>query len=317
LSGFESLRAVLRKQKYHFAGRYAAVKKCHWLHAALVSRRFCYKHKFYGIASHRCIQMTPTVFHCTHRCLHCWRVEPGDFGVTWNQMKIEDPDDPVEIVDRAIEEQRRILSGYKANPKVDPYMYQQALHPRHAAISLAGEPTLYPYLSELIEEFHRRGFTTFLVTNGTLPEVLEKITEPSQLYVSLNAPNEEIYKKIARPMLKDGWSRLMKTLELISSFSCPTVLRITLIKGYNMTNLEQYAKLIERAQPTYVEPKAYMHLGFSRQRLSENNMPRHSEVVQFAEKLSELTGYRIIDESLSSRVVLLSKLEKPIKIARD
>ncbi|HDM36274.1 MAG TPA: 4-demethylwyosine synthase TYW1, partial [Candidatus Syntrophoarchaeum butanivorans] len=33
---------------------------------------FCYKGRFYGVASHRCIQMTPTIL-CNQACIHCWR----------------------------------------------------------------------------------------------------------------------------------------------------------------------------------------------------------------------------------------------------
>ena len=43
------------------------------------------------------------------------------------------------------------------------------------AISLTGEPTLYPKLPELIKEIHSRGKTSFLVTNGQHPEVLQKL----------------------------------------------------------------------------------------------------------------------------------------------
>jgi wyosine [tRNA(Phe)-imidazoG37] synthetase (radical SAM superfamily) len=31
--------------------------------------------EFYGIRSHRCLQMTPVVDQCTHNCLFCWRVQ--------------------------------------------------------------------------------------------------------------------------------------------------------------------------------------------------------------------------------------------------
>jgi tRNA wybutosine-synthesizing protein 1 len=71
--------------------------------------------------------------------------------------------------------------------------------------------------------------------------------------------------------------------------------------------------LIERAKPTYAEPKAYMHVGFSRLRLGFENMPTHREIRSFATELSEEMSYNILDEAEESRVVLLSRLEKPIK----
>jgi tRNA wybutosine-synthesizing protein 1 len=46
-------------------------------------------------------------------------------------------------------------------------------------------------------------------------------------------------------------------------------------------------------------------------------MPLHSEVKAFAEQLAEKTGYCVIDEASDSRVVLLSRLEKPIQVVAN
>jgi tRNA wybutosine-synthesizing protein 1 len=73
-----------------------------------------------------------------------------------------------------------------------------------------------------------------------------------------------------------------------------------------MSNIDEYAKLVKKANPTYIEAKAYMHIGFSNLRLGFNDMPQLSEVKTFAEELAEKTGYDIINESADSRVVLLS-----------
>ena len=91
-------------------------------------------------------------------------------------------------------------------------------------------------------------------------------------------------------------------------------MRITLARDINLKNPEFYAKLVERAQPTYVEPKAYMHVGFSRLRLNYENMPLHKEIREFAFSLAEETGYNFLDESKDSRVVLISKLDRPVKL---
>ena len=80
-----------------------------------------------------------------------------------------------------------------------------------------------------------------------------------------------------------------------------------------MKSIEEYAAIIEKASPTYIEAKAYMHIGFSSLRLSYDNMPGHHEVHDFAECLAKLTGYTVIDESIESRVVLLSKRKRPTR----
>lgn len=56
-----------------------------------------------------------------------------------------------------------------------------------------------------------------------------------------------------------------------------------------------------------------MYVGYSRKRLRFKDMPIHTEIKNFAEELSALTGYKILDEARDSRVVLLSRLEKPIR----
>lgn len=313
-----SLIDILKKQKYQIVGKHSAVKKCKWLHESLVNDRFCYKQKFYGIKSHRCLQMTPTLI-CNLRCKFCWRIQPEDLGIENYGLNIDKWDDPKFIIEESIKAQRRILSGYKSQVKENKISYEkynEALNPKHAAISLDGEPTIYPYLSDLIEEFHKKGFTTFLVTNGTQPNVLSKLKEePSQLYVSLYATDKKNFIEVCKPNNPNAWENIIQTLEILSSFTCPTVIRLTLVKGLNMQNIDEYAKLILKASPTYVEPKAFMHVGNARKRLKFENMPSHEEIKSFSLKLAEKLSYEIIDESKESRVVLLSKLKKPIKLA--
>lgn len=233
----------------------------------------------------------------------------------WEETGLPICDEPEDIVEGCIRAQMRLLSGYKANPKADKEKYREALKPRHAAISLAGEPTLYPRLGDLIKSFHKRGFTTFLVSNGTVPEALSELgEEPTQLYISACAPDKKTFNETCRPQIPNAWEKLNETLALLPSFKCPTVMRITLVRHLNLKHLELYAKLIEKANPTYVEPKAYMHVGFSRLRLTYTNMPLHEEIQNFTASLAEETGYKVLDESKKSRVVLLSRLEKPIML---
>ncbi|RLE60557.1 MAG: 4-demethylwyosine synthase TYW1 [Thermoprotei archaeon] len=316
-SAITTIRRAYIKQKYHFVGRYAVVKPCHWVKKSLNTRgrEHCYKQKFYGIPTHRCLQMSPTIF-CNEECVFCWRAHPRELGVKIDETGEFKYDAPEDIVRNSLLEWRRILSGYGGNPNVDRLMLEEALRPIHAAISLIGEPTLYPYLGELVKEFFKNGFkTVFIVTNGTRPEVLANLeVYPSQLYVSVVGPNREVFEKTTRPLIPNAWDKLNETLEILSSFNIPTVMRLTLVKGLNMVDIEGYAKLVLKAEPTYVEPKAAMDVGWFRRRLDRTNMPTHEDIRRFSEKLSELTGYRIIDESIPSRIVLLSKLDRPIRL---
>jgi tRNA wybutosine-synthesizing protein 1 len=310
-----TLASALKKQKYHLVGSHSAVKRCKWLYESIVNDRPCYKQKFYGIKSHRCIQMTPSLYYCTQQCLFCWRAQSGDLQVSWDEMKIPKIDSPEMIAEGCFEAQEKILTGYKGNPRTNWRKFREALTPKQVAISLTGEPTLYEPLGELIRTFHQRGLTTFLVSNGTLPTKLSKLSEePTQLYVSVCAPNEQVYKQVCRPEFPSAWAKLNETLDLLSSFHCPTVIRMTLMKDLNMNHVDEYARLVQKANPTYIETKAYMHIGFSNLRLGFEHMPQHSEVKDFAQKLAEKTGYMIVDEASESRVVLLSRMQKPIQV---
>jgi tRNA wybutosine-synthesizing protein 1 len=223
-------------------------------------------------------------------------------------------DSAEEVAQESLKAQAKILTGYSGHPKTNWKKFTEALTPKHVAMSLAGEPTLYGHLGELIRTFHHKGFTTFLVSNGTVPSRLAELNEePTQLYISVCAPNEETFKRVCRPQVPNAWEKLNETLGLLPSFRCPTVTRMTLVKGRNMEFAEGYADLVEKAEPTYIEAKAYMHVGFSGLRLDYKNMPSQSEVHDFARRLAERTGYKIIDEAAESRVVLLSKREKPIR----
>ncbi|MCD6479410.1 4-demethylwyosine synthase TYW1 [Candidatus Bathyarchaeota archaeon] len=316
----EELRRVYRKQGYQFVGSHSAVKACHWTRKSLRTggAEYCYKQRFYGIPCHRCLQMTPSLGRCLQSCIYCWRAQPSDLGIAWDQTHFppEEAEDPEFIVEASIEAHRRAISGFGGNPKVPREMYLEARDPIHAAISLEGEPTLYPRLGELVEAYFNHGFkTVFIVTNGLRPDVLTNLEhEPSQLYVSVSAPDEETYRRTCRPLVRDGWKRLMETLELLNSFSCPTVLRHTLLPGYNMHSPEAYARLAELSNATYIEPKAAMSVGYARYRFGYDEMTRHSDIRRFAEALAEASGYRILDEHPPSSVVLLSRLEKPIKL---
>jgi tRNA wybutosine-synthesizing protein 1 len=315
----EELRSRYVRQRYRLVGAHSAVKTCTWVGKALRTggAEHCYKQRFYGVPTHRCLQMTPSLGHCTQSCVFCWRATPETLGVGWEQTQpIKGGDDPDMIVEGAIAAHRRLIYGWGGNSKVTEQYLKEALDPVHAAISLEGEPTLYNNLGDLVRSFKSHGFrTVFIVTNGTDPEALRNLgTEPSQLYVSLCAPDEETYKATCRPMAHGAWGRVMETLDLLKSFRCPTVIRHTLVPKLNMGNIHGYAELAERAEPTYIEPKGAMSVGFARRRFAYEEMASHEEIRAFGAKLAEETGYKIIDEQYESNIVLLSRLEKPINL---
>ena len=66
------LRKSLEKQNYKIIGSHSGVKLCRWTKSMLRGRGGCYKHSFYGIESHRCMETTPSLA-CANKCVFCWR----------------------------------------------------------------------------------------------------------------------------------------------------------------------------------------------------------------------------------------------------
>jgi len=287
---------------YH-SRNHTAAQTCGWTANALRGEGKCYKNIFYGIESHRCVQMTPVV-KCNERCVFCWRDHRG------HAYELDDVewDDPDAVAEASIELQRELLSGFGGNDAVPRDRFEAAMEPRHVAISLDGEPSLYPYLPQLIEAFHDRDMTTFLVSNGTHPDVLAEC-DPTQLYVSVDAAERATFDRVVRPVVDDAWERLVDTLDVLhAKDETRTVLRTTLMAGENMTNPDWYAGLFRRADPDFVELKAYMHVGHSRGRLDRETMPDHDDVVDFAEAVRDhLPEHDVLKTVPASRVALLAK----------
>jgi len=295
-------REHLEKQQYRLVGETGAVKLCHWMRQKLIYGRPCYKEEFYGIQSHRCLQMTPAVNICNFRCLFCWRFHGmSSFeGVSYPE--------PEELLEKCILEQRSLVSGFKGDERCDPALWEESRTPNQVAISLSGEPTLYPELGEFIALCKRKGMTTFLVTNGSVPKALAELScMPTQLYVTVAAPNREVFKRLCVPQFDRAWDNLMDTLDLLGTLPTRTVVRHTLVKDWNLGWEDEYAKLDERADPTFVEPKGYVFVGDSRTRMTIGNMPSHQAVHEFSSRLASRLSMELLAEREDSRVVLLGK----------
>ena len=194
-------------------------------------------------------------------------------------------------------------------------MWLEANEPNMVACSLSGEPTMYSRLGEFFEACHKRGMTTFLVTNGTLPEALEKLDPlPTQLYVTVAAPNEDIYRRLCVPLRRDGWERLNRTLELLPSLGTRTVIRHTLVEGWNLGWEKEYSRLDEKADPLFIEPKGYVFVGYSRERMHNHNMPSQDRIMDFSRKLAGETGRQVLAEQRPSRVALVGSDITKMKI---
>jgi len=300
----------LKKAKYGVSN-HSTVELCHWTKKSFLNEGDCYKKKFYGIDTHRCMEFSPAGMLCQNRCVYCWR--PMEF-YDFMEMPTDAVDDPETIVHNLMHERYRLMNGFFGNVKADRKKLDEALLPSHYAISLSGEPTMYPKLPELIRYLKglRNTKSIFLVTNGQEPEMLYRLQEndalPTQIYLSTNAPNRRLFFMINRPRQRDAWERWRESLEFLGKINTRTVVRITLIQSYNgnIQLIPDFAELLKHGNPHFIEIKSYMHVGYSTHRLEHSDMLEIEDVRIFADGLAKQMGnFTFMDESIVSRVVVL------------
>ena len=305
----------LKKAKYGVAD-HSTVELCHWTKKSFKNEGDCYKHKFYGISTHRCMEFSPAGMFCENRCIYCWR--PMEFYDSL-KMKPDKVAEPREIVTKLMEERKKLIVGHYGDPRQDRQKLDESLLPSHYAISLSGEPTMYPKLPELIKYLKSLPQTKsiFLVTNGQEPEMIQRLQDedalPTQIYLSTNAGDYDSFMKINRPRYNDSWERWNKSLDLLSKIDTRTVIRITLIRDYNNGDdmISAFASMINRANAHFIEVKSYMHIGRSRNRLERDNMLNMDEVRHFATELVKQSGiFSVMDESEISRIVILQNKKR-------
>lgn len=272
----------LTKQGYKIVGTHSGVKICRWTKSALRGRGSCYKHSFYGIASHLCMEATPSLS-CSNKCVFCWRHGTNPVGTTW-RWEVNEPE---MIFEGMKEGHYRMVKAMRGVPGVRSERFAEAMKIRHCALSLVGEPIFYPHINRLLDMLHQEHISSFLVCNAQHPDHLERLGKVTQLYVSIDASNKESLKRIDRPLHRDYWERFLRCMDIIRAkrFEQRTVFRLTLVKGFNIEDeAEGYADLVERALPGFVEIKGVTYCGTSTSQgagLSMQNVPFYEEVCAF------------------------------------
>ena len=172
-------------------------------------------------------------------------------------------------------------------------------------------------MSEFVQEFKNLSMSTFIVTNGTLPERITELDPlPSQLYITLPAPNERIYKQVCRPMIKNGWQKINESLDLVNSLSCRTVVRLTAIKNLNIGKqyLKDYLDIIKKTNPNFFEIKGFTLQAKAlsiKERLKSDEplkhyFPEYKYLEDLALKFQEMSGFPMIYKNQASRDFLFA-----------
>uniref|UniRef100_A0A3B4T7D5 S-adenosyl-L-methionine-dependent tRNA 4-demethylwyosine synthase TYW1 n=1 Tax=Seriola dumerili TaxID=41447 RepID=A0A3B4T7D5_SERDU len=298
-----ALREALTKQGYKLIGSHSGVKLCRWTKSMLRGRGGCYKHTFYGIESHRCMETTPSLA-CANKCVFCWRHHTNPVGTEWRWKM-----DPAEKILRdAVEKHQNMIRQFRGVPGVKPERYEEGLAVKHCALSLVGEPIMYPEINTFIRLLHSQQISSFLVTNAQFPQEIRSLVPVTQLYVSVDASTKDSLKKIDRPLFKDFWPRFLDSLKALGEKRQRTVYRLTLVKAWNVEEMQAYSELIALGQPDFIEVKGVTYCGeSSASSLTMANVPWHQEVVAFVQQLADmLPQYEIACEHEHSNCLLIA-----------
>ncbi len=183
--------------------------------------------------------------------MFCWRHGKNPVAKEWKW----EMDKPEFLIEQSILKHQDMIRECKGVPGVIPERYNEAFTVRHCALSLVGEPIIYPQINRFVDLLHERRISSFMVTNAQFPKELEQLKPVTQLYLSIDAATPESLKEIDRPVHLDYWERFLESIDVLRKKQQRTVFRLTLVKEWNMAEMQDYAKLIHRGMPEFIEVK--------------------------------------------------------------
>ena len=195
-------------------------------------------------------------------------------------------DQPEFLIEQSIEKHRGMINQCRGVPGVVPERFEAAFDVQHCALSLVGEPIIYPQINRFLDLLHERKISSFMVTNAQFPKEIKELKPVTQMYLSIDAANEESLKKIDRPVFKDFWQRFLDSIDALKTKGQRTVFRLTLVKDWNMEELSGYSDLIKRGRPDFIEIKGVTYCGNNKaSSLTIKNTPYHEEVLKWVQFL--------------------------------
>ena len=87
---------------------------------------------------------------CANKCVFCWRHHTNPVGREWRWQM----DDAETLVTSAISEHKGMIKQMKGVPGVLPERLAEGMDPRHCALSLVGEPIMYPEIDKFVSLLH-------------------------------------------------------------------------------------------------------------------------------------------------------------------
>ena len=169
---------------------------------------------------------------------------------------------------------------------IDELKEHLSLHVDVITLTANGEPTLYPYLTELINEIDKikNGTKTLILTNSaalTDEKVFNTLLKLDQVKLSLDAVSADIFKKIDRPHHNIDINNIVKKVKEFSSiFKGKLFIEILFVHELNYTK-QEIKNLNEVLLSLHVEridigtidrPPAYPVVGISYKELHDASL---------------------------------------------
>eukprot|EP00667_Euglena_gracilis_P003009 EG_transcript_3017 len=274
------LRAQLAEQGYRLVGTHSAVRLSRWTKTNLRGRGGCFKRTFYGTRSYETVETSPSLS-CSSNCVYCWKHPGCPTSSQW----LWAVDDAKTVVDNVLLQHIAMLNTMKDVQGVRPDRLLQAQTVRHCDLSLVGEPLLYPHLNSFLQHMHDRKISTWMYHTGMHPKQLEKLVTTTHLTLSVCGPTPQLMKHIMRCSFDDVWERFLASLDIMAKKAHRTALRFVIIKGWTDAYFEEYADIIRRCKPDFIECKGVIFCGKAEPLTLEDNIPTHQDIVEFCQRL--------------------------------
>lgn len=206
------------------------------------------------------IDLSPALKQCNFDCLYC---ELAPSATTDTQKNIVE-------VSTIIAELKEHL-----NDKIDVI-----------TITANGEPTLYPYLDELIDELNKikKGTQTLILSNSATlidEKIFNSLLKLDQVKLSLDAVSESVFKRIDRPHVGIEIENIVqKVIDFSKAYKGKLFIEILFVHGLNDTK-EEIEKLNETLLKLHVtridlgtidRPPAYPVVGLSYRELHDASL---------------------------------------------
>jgi len=212
------------------------------------------------------VDLSPALKQCNFDCLYCELAPTATVDAQTNTVSIE----------RIINDLKEHLSD-----KIDVI-----------TLTANGEPTLYPHLSELIDEIDKikNSTQTLILTNSATlvdEKIFNTLLKLDQVKLSLDSISESVFKRIDRPHASIKINEVVKKVQEFSKvYKGKLFIEILFVHGLNDTK-EEIAKLnatlldIDASRVdlgTIDRPPAYPVMGISYKELHEASLMFDSSI---------------------------------------